>query len=96
MKNTNPLYRINFLELDLMIMATAYTRYNYTLISDEEYDKRSFELDDLIKKYPNDFKKSKGYKQFTEFNPSTSMGLESDDFEICGIVERLIKIDRSQ
>ena len=85
------LQRINYLELDLIVLATAYGRYNFSLVSDNEYDKRSFELDRLIKENPSDFKKSKGYKIFKEFNPSTSMGLDSHNEDILRIVENLIR-----
>ena len=88
------LQRINYLELDLIVLSTSYSRYNYSLVSDDEYDKRSFELARLIKDNPSEFKKSKGYKIYKEFNPSTSLGLDSSDPKICNIVEHLIKGDK--
>ena len=90
------LQRINYLELDLIVLATSYTRYNYSLVSDDEYDKRSFELAKLIKDNPSEFRKSKGYKIFNEFNPSTSLGLDSSDSNICNIVEHLIESDKNK
>lgn len=87
------LNRINYLELDLIVLATAYGRYNASLVSDDEYDRRSFELAKLIKESPSEFKKSKGYEIFKEFNPSTSMGLDSNNEDILRIVENLIRED---
>lgn len=93
---TKSLQRINYLELDLIVLSTSYTRYNYSLVSDDEYDKRSFELARLIKDNPSEFKKSKGYEIFKEFDPSTSLGLDSSDSKICNIVEHLIRGDNSE
>jgi len=69
--NNNKLELINRRERQLLVLSCAYYRYNETLVSDGEYDKRSFELAGLIKNYPNEFKKSVYYNEFENFDPSS-------------------------
>ena len=69
------LEKINQRERQLMVHCCLYYAMNTNIIDDDTYDKFSFELADLIKKYPDDFKKSVYHKDFLEFNPSTGLGI---------------------
>lgn len=62
---------INRRENQLLLHACLYYRWNANIISDDTYDKWSFELADLIDKYPKHFKKSYYYKQFKGFVPDS-------------------------
>jgi len=73
-----PLQEINHRERQVMVHAYLYYKLNKNLLEDDEYDKFSFDLDRLIKKYPEDFKKSVFYNDFKEFNPSSGYYLNYD------------------
>lgn len=50
--------------------------FNANIISDDLYDKWSFELKDLIDTFPEIFKKSCYYKQFKGFIPDSGYYLD--------------------
>lgn len=83
------LEKINQRERQLMVHCCLYYAMSTNLISDDTYDKFSFELADLIKKYPEDFKKSVYYKDFLEFNPSTGLGINYRKPEIIKVATHL-------
>lgn len=58
------LAKINQRERQILVHAYLYYKMNKNLISDDKYDQWSFELDELIKKYPDLFKKSAYQKAF--------------------------------
>lgn len=83
--------KINQRERQLMVHCCLYYAMNTNIIDDDTYDKFSFNLADLIKKYPNDFKKSAYYYEFRNFNPSTGLGLNYKKPEIIKAAYRLKK-----
>lgn len=83
------LEKINQRERQLTVHCCLYYAMNTNIISDDTYDKFSFELADLIKKYSNDFKKSVYYKDFLEFNPSTGLGIKYRKPEIIKVAYHL-------
>ena len=62
---------INRRENQLLLHACLYYQWNVNIISDDLYDQWSFELANLIKKYPDKFKKSYYYNQFKGFIPDS-------------------------
>jgi len=85
------LEKINQRERQLMVHCCLYYAMNTNIIDDDMYDKFSFDLADLIKKYPDDFKKSAYYKDFLEFNPSTGLGIKYRKPEIIKLAYHLKK-----
>lgn len=76
------LEKINQRERQLLVHCFLYYEKNKNIISDDQYDRFSFDLADLIKKYPDDFKKSGYYHEFRNFDPSTGLGLNYKKPEI--------------
>lgn len=58
-------------ENQLLLHACLYYEFNLNLISDDKYDQWSFELKDLIDRYPAEFKASPYYEQFKDFVPDS-------------------------
>lgn len=58
-------------ENQILLHACLYYEYNLNLISDDQYDKWSFELKDLIDHYPEEFKVSPYYQDFKKFVPDS-------------------------
>lgn len=73
-----PLQELNRRERQVLIHAYLYYKLNKNLVGDDLYDYFSFDLDRLIKKYPEDFKKSVFYEDFKGFNPSSGYYLNYD------------------
>jgi len=73
-----PLQELNHRERQVLIHAYLYYKLNKNIVGDDLYDHFSFDLDRLIKKYPEDFKKSVFYESFKEFNPSSGYYLNYD------------------
>lgn len=85
------LEKINQRERQLLVHCCLYYSMNTNIIDDDTYDRFSFNLADLIKKYPNDFKKSVYHYEFRKFNPSTGLGLNYRKPEIIKAAYRLKK-----
>ena len=58
-------------ENQILLHACLYYEFNLNIISDDKYDQWSFELKDLIDKYPEEFKQSPYYKQLKGFVPDS-------------------------
>ena len=69
------LEKINQRERQLLVNCCLYYGMNENIISDDKYDLFSFDLADLIKKHPDDFKKSVYHYEFRNFDPSTGFNL---------------------
>ena len=76
------LEKINQRERQLLVHCCLYYGMNKNIISDDTYDFFSFDLADLIKKHPDDFKKSAYHYEFRNFDPSTGLGLNYKKPEI--------------
>lgn len=83
--------KINQRERQLLVHCFLYYEKNTNLISDDTYDKWSFGLSDLIKKYPKDFNKSAYSYEFRNFNPSTGLGLNYKKPEIVNAALKLLE-----
>ena len=86
------LEKINQRERQLLVHCCLYYGMNVNIISDDTYDKFSFDLADLIKEHPNAFKKSVYYYEFRNFDPSTGLGLNYKKPEIIKVAHRLKNI----
>lgn len=87
--------QIDHRERQLLVNACLYYKMSTNLISDYSYDKYSFDLDRLIKKYPDDFKKSVYYKDFVDFNPSSGYYLHYNKPEIVNVANRLVRYHKN-
>ena len=85
------LEKISQRERQLLVHCYLYYEKNKNIISDDQYDEFSFDLADLIKKYPDDFKKSAYRYEFRNFDPSTGLGLNYKKPEIIKVAHHLKK-----
>ena len=85
------LEKINQRERQLLVHCCWYYGMNVNIIAEDKYDFFSFGLADLIKKHPNDFKKSVYYYEFRSFDPSTGLGLNYKKPEIIKVAHYLKK-----
>lgn len=74
------LAKINQRERQILVHAYLYYKYNQNLISDDKYDQWSFELDKLIKTYPDKFKQSAYPKAFKDFIPDSGYYLTPEKY----------------
>lgn len=87
------LAKINQRERQILVHAYLYYKMNKNLISDDKYDQWSFELDELIKKYPELFKKSAYPKAFEGFIPDSGYYLTPERYpEIVNKAKWLLKV----
>lgn len=86
------LQKINQRERQLLVHSYLYYRLGKNLIDDDKYDKWSFELADLIKENPTEFRKSVYHKEFEGFNPSSGYYLKYNKPEIRNVALRLLKL----
>ena len=90
------LEKINQRERQLLVHCCLYYGMNENIISDDKYDFFSFDLAYLIKKYPEDFKKSAYCYEFRNFDPSTGLGLNYKKPEIFKAAYRLKKYHKKE
>ena len=67
-------------ERQILVHAYLYYKWNRNLISDDKYDQWSFELADLIKKYPELYQKSPYAKAFDGFIPDSGYYLTPEKY----------------
>lgn len=67
--------KISFRERQILIHSYIYYNMDFNCISDKEYDKLSYSLVDMMKQYPDEFKRSDYYKNFIGFDASTGFYL---------------------
>lgn len=78
-----PIERMELLEHWIIVMGYIYYELNDNLASDFKYDANANQLFDLIKQYPEEYKKTKYYNFFTNFEPGCT-----SSFEIIRRIER--------
>lgn len=69
--------KIELLQRSILVNAYCYYEMNENLLSDHQYDKNALQLEVLKNENPDDFKKSRYYKYFTDFEPGTGFDLVS-------------------
>lgn len=79
MIDNNIVNLINRRENQLLVHSALYYEFNKNIISDDLYDKWSFELKDLIETYPDEFSASDNYESFLNFDPSSGYYLNYTD-----------------
>lgn len=67
--------KISFKERQILIHSYIYYNLDQNRISDMEYDKLSYSLVDMMKRYPDEFKQSEYYENFKDFDASSGFGL---------------------
>ena len=86
--NEKILEKINKLEQQILVWACAYERFSYSLIPDRTYDDKGWELMELIKQYPNEFKKSKYYEEFYNYDKGDTPSAFNINFMLPNIQSR--------
>ena len=69
--------KIEWLERRIIVSSIQYYELNDTCITDNKYDRLSKELVEMIKHSPKEFKKTKYYYCFKEFDGSTGFDIPS-------------------
>lgn len=69
------LSQINHRERQLLVTSYLYYKLDENIITDDKFDEYAFNLVDLIKKYPEEFKQSEFHDGFTEFDGSSGFDL---------------------
>jgi len=67
--------KIESLERWLLVHAIIYYEYNNNIVTDTQWDTNAYQLVDMIKQYPKDFKASYYYILYKEFDGSTGFDL---------------------
>lgn len=67
--------KIEYLQRRIIVAAIQYYEYDQSILKDNEYDGLSHQLVDLIKQSPKEFKKTRYYYCFKEFDGSTGFDL---------------------
>ena len=80
MLERSPLEVMNQRERQILVHAYLYYQHNKNLISDDKYDKWSFELDKLIKEHPDEFNKSAYKEAFIGFIPDSGYYLTPEKY----------------
>lgn len=69
------LEKIQLLQRSILVQSYCYYELNQNLLSDYQYDMNTRQLLDLKKSAPGDFRKSKYYKYFDNFESGTGFDL---------------------
>lgn len=89
------LAKINQRERQILVHAYLYYKLNKSLISDDKYDKWSFELAALIKKYPKLFQQSAYSDAFKDFIPDSGYYLTPEKYpRIVNRAKWLLKVSK--
>lgn len=89
------LAKINQRERQILVHAFLYYKLNQNLISDDKYDKWSFELAALIKKYPKLFQQSAYPDAFRDFVPDSGYYLTPEKYSrIVNRAKWLLKVSK--
>lgn len=76
--NHNPYFKtvtkIELLQRFILTHSFLYYNLNYSIVSDERFDKNSQQLVKFQEKYPDDWKKSRYYYAMKDFDGSTGFG----------------------
>lgn len=78
--NKEVLELINRRENQLLLHCALYYKFGKNIISDNLYDKWSFELKDLIDEYPKEFSLSNNKDNFNKFDPSSGYYLNYTNY----------------
>lgn len=78
--NKEILELINRRERQLLVHAALYYEFGKNIISDDQYDKWSFELKNLIDNNSKEFENSAEHEAFLNFEPSTGMNLHFTNY----------------
>lgn len=70
-----PLEQINHRERQILVTSYLYYQLDKNIITDDKFDEYAFDLVELIKKYPEEFKQSGFHDAFTEFDGSSGFDL---------------------
>lgn len=96
-KEQQILAKINQRERQILVHAYLYYKNNQNLISDDKYDQWSFELADLMKTYPDLFKKSAYPNAFKGFIPDSGYYLTPEKYpEIVNRANWLWKVEHTK
>lgn len=71
-KPFNIVEQIQLLQRSILVNSFAYYELNENILSDFQYDANAKQLEDIAKKYPDEFKRSRYYTYFHDYCPSGS------------------------
>ena len=76
-KEMSVVSKLSLMERFILVHSMLYYEYNTNIIEDYVYDKEQSILAKAIKRFPDEFKKSRYYKTFKTFTGSTGFDLNS-------------------
>ena len=85
----SPLEKIQLLQRSILVNSFAYYELNDNILEDYVYDNNAKQLEELVKEYPDEFKRSKYYDYFHDF-------YDADEHSTSGfdLLERVRKKDK--
>lgn len=81
--------KIQLLQRSILVNSYAYYELNENILSDFQYDANARQLEEMVKQYPEEFKRSRYYEYFKDF-------YDSDEHSTSGfdLIERVRKADK--
>lgn len=84
----NPVEKIQLLQRWILVQSFAYYELNENIATDFQYDANARQLEELAKKYPDEFGRSRYYEYFHDFYDSDEHATSGFD-----LLERIRKTD---
>lgn len=81
--------RIQLLQRSILVNSFAYYELNDNILSDFQYDANARQLEELVKQYPDEFKRSRYYRYFHDFYDAGEHATSGFD-----LLERVRKADK--
>lgn len=66
-KPYTPVEKIQLLQRSILVNSFAYYEMNDNILTDFQYDANARQLEELVKEYPDEFKRSRYYLYFNDF-----------------------------
>ena len=85
----NPVEKIQLLQRWILVQSFAYYELNENIATDFQYDTNARQLEELLNKYPDEFKRSRYYEYFHDFYDSDEHATSGFD-----LLERVRRRDK--
>ena len=85
----NPVEKIQLLQRWILVQSFAYYELNENIATDFQYDTNARQLEELVNKYPDEFKRSRYYEYFHDFYDSDEHATSGFD-----LLERVRRRDK--
>lgn len=90
--------KMEYIQRRILVYSILYYKLNVSLVADSEFDEISNQLANMSKDFPEDFKNTRYYYVFYDFDGSSGFYLESrlnvEDSEYLNLIAKTIKNQR--